>query len=434
MIQVYSEKISSRFSYVTHVLFEAIGKQPLRITDKAEELDPRFAVLWYAKTEPDRPAIHIFPHSILDQPLEAGIIEENPVEWNQLPIFCCTTKGGIPFDVFAASFWLLSRWEEYLPHAKDLHGRFPAHASYLYKHGLIERPLIDEWVKELLVLIEEKWPKTVINARKFEHHLTVDIDMPYAYRSKPFVNQLGGSLKDLAQLKFSRLIDRISTITGSRKDPFDTFEIFTEVSSRYQDRLTFFIHVGDRTQFDPYTPDTNEFKDLIYRLSKESSIGLHPSYSSHSNQNKLKEELDRLQQLVEVSIENSRFHYVKFNLPDSFHKLSELGITDEYSMGYPETPGFRAGTCTPFTFYDLESDKKLSLVIHPFAFMDATFIQYHKQEPADAMKHMISIVDRVKQVKGTLNTVWHNHSFSKLAGDPNWEKVLLEFMSNIHTK
>ena len=40
------------------------------------------------------------------------------------------TTGDFPFDIFAASFYLLSRYEEYLPHEKDAYGRY-AHTNSL---------------------------------------------------------------------------------------------------------------------------------------------------------------------------------------------------------------------------------------------------------------------------------------------------------------
>jgi len=434
MIQVYSEEISVRFNYVTKVLFETIGKQPLRITNRIEDIDPRFAVLWYGESKPDRSAIHIYPHKLLEESIEAGSVNEDITEWNEIPVFCSTSDGDIPFDVFAASFWLLSRWEEYLPHTKDQHGRFMAKQSYLHKKGLLERPVIDEWVEELLNQIEVTWPKTVINAKKFEHNLTVDVDMPYAYRFKPVIYQLGGAIKDLVQLKISRLMERAYVVIGTRQDPFDSFDVFIKACDEYKNRLTFFFHVGERAKNDPASPVLPALRDLINKLSKTSQIGLHPSYASHSDHNKLVKELQLLASTVKSPVENSRFHYVKFDLPVSFNKLIDLGITDEHSMGYPEAPGFRAGTCTPFPFYDLKEEKESILTIHPFTLMDATYIQYLELSPTDALKHMLVIANRVKQVKGTLNTVWHNHLFSKIAGDPNWEKVLLEFMSKIHSK
>lgn len=43
-------------------------------------------------------------------------------------------------------------------------------------------------------------------------------------------------------------------------------------------------------------------------------------------------------------------------LPEHYSYLNELEIANDYSMGYPETIGFRAGTSTPYLFYDLNME------------------------------------------------------------------------------
>jgi hypothetical protein len=53
------------------------------------------------------------------------------------------------FDLFAAAFYLVTRYEEYLPFIADRHNRFEASQSVLFKHGLLERPLINEWAEDL---------------------------------------------------------------------------------------------------------------------------------------------------------------------------------------------------------------------------------------------------------------------------------------------
>lgn len=70
--------------------------------------------------------------------LEQGIndVEIYIQDWDEIPCFFPTSKNCfLPFDVFAASFYLLSRYEEYLPHLKDEHGRYPASESLAFKNG-----------------------------------------------------------------------------------------------------------------------------------------------------------------------------------------------------------------------------------------------------------------------------------------------------------
>ncbi len=68
---------------------------------------------------------------------EQGIsdIQIHISEWEGTPCFFPTgDRSIIPFDIFAASFYLLSRYEEYLPHVKDIHGRFSPKDSIAYQN------------------------------------------------------------------------------------------------------------------------------------------------------------------------------------------------------------------------------------------------------------------------------------------------------------
>ena len=106
----------------------------------------------------------------------------------------------------------------------------------------------------------------------------------------------------------------------------------------------------------------------------------------------------------------------------------QLGITDDYTMGYASEPGFRAGTCTPFYFYDLKNEAETSLKIHPFCLMEATFKYYKDISPERAIEQMKPIIDEVKNVNGTLYTLWHNEFLSDVKDFKGWKRVFEEMV------
>ena len=81
-------------------------------------------------------------------------------------------------------------------------------------------------------------------------------------------------------------------------------------------------------------------------------------------------------------------------------------------MGYSEVLGFRAGTCTPFRFYDLELETSTDLMVYPFALMDRTLNDYLSLSPDEAIKRVEQVAKEVKAVGGTLISIWHNESLS----------------------
>ena len=125
----------------------------------------------------------------------------------------------------------------------------------------------------------------------------------------------------------------------------------------------------------------------------------------------------------EMTVVKSRQHFIHMRMPKTFQNLLKLGIQEDYSMGWANVNGFRAGTCTPYYFYDLSRDKETNLMIFPFQAMDATFKTYLKQSPAEAEKKIIELREKVKKVNGTFIVIWHNDSFSPTSEGKEWRKV-----------
>ncbi|HPT31911.1 MAG TPA: hypothetical protein PLW67_08725, partial [Prolixibacteraceae bacterium] len=115
-------------------------------------------------------------------------------------------------------------------------------------------------------------------------------------------------------------------------------------------------------------------------------------------------------------------------MPDTYLHLTEAGITEDYSMGYPDLPGFRAGICTPFYFYDLTCEKVTPLKIFPFQVMEATFLQYLNLHPSGALEKIKTIMEEVKKTGGVFSAIWHNESLGNNGKMDRWKNVFEEMI------
>ena len=88
----------------------------------------------------------------------------------------------MPFDVFAASFYLVSRYEEYLPQVRDKYGRFQAESTWMFENGLLQKPLVDIWAIAMKNRLIEIYPNLLFKERKFEFVPTYDVDAAWAYK------------------------------------------------------------------------------------------------------------------------------------------------------------------------------------------------------------------------------------------------------------
>jgi hypothetical protein len=107
-------------------------------------------------------------------------------------------------------------------------------------------------------------------------------------------------------------------------------------------------------------------------------------------------------------------------LPGTFNSLLSAGIVEDYSIGFPGMPGFRAGTCTPFYFYDLESEIATFLKMMPVTCMDATFVYYLQKSPEKSLVDMLRLMKGVEKVKGNFIPIFHNDIIGEFTA---WKKV-----------
>jgi hypothetical protein len=435
MILVYASNITPRVKYIFHFIFHDILNIAYKLTSERAEFERSNLVrINYSETELEG-ALRVIPHTLL---FETGIKEQNirVTNWKDTKVFFQTDSLlKVPFDLFAASFYLLTRYEEYLPHKKDGHGRFPAEESLAFKNDFLEEPIVDQWAFLLADEIKQRYPNFILPERKFRYIPTIDIDIAYAYHYKGFGRTIGAFAKDLVKLNVSDNLDRVKVLLGLEKDPYDTYDFFGKLHQKYNLTPVFFFLVGRYSQFDKnHSIRKKEYRALIQKISGSGPVGLHPSYGSNSDFNALKREAEEFSQLIGSKVVRSRQHFLKLTIPETYRNLNKLGIKEDYTMGFASKPGFRAGTCTSFDFYDLEKEEQTMLRIYPFQVMDGTLNQYMKLNPEEAVEKIRKIVTSVKFVQGTFISLWHNESVGEQRDWKGWSGIYEEVIKICKSK
>lgn len=360
------------------------------------------------------PARLLFSTEIFEQEIQCM---HNPVCGTELFHDTCSEMC---FDVFASVFYLVSRYEEYLPHIKDVHGRFLPSESIAGRNGFLNKPVVNFWCLQLREKILERYPGFKIGKTSFQYTATIDVDNTYAFKGKGFMRTMGGLINDLKAFNFKKMRERFATVFLGFRDPYDTTDYKLKLYQSYGFDVIYFFLFSRYGPYDRNLPIYSpSYQAHIKFVADFAQIGAHPSYRASEDFEELEYELTSLESTIRREITKSRQHYLRFFLPSTFRHLAELGITDEYSMGYAQQPGFRAGICTPYPFYDLEVEAQTDLLIHPFAFMETTLIDYLRYTPQQAETVIYSLIDEVYKVGGHLITVWHNRTFSEYK--PEWK-------------
>jgi len=119
-----------------------------------------------------------------------------------------------------------------------------------------------------------------------------------------------------------------------------------------------------------------------------------------------------LENILDRKITLNRYHYLKFSIPHSYRLLLKAGIKYDYSMGYHNIIGFRAGTSIPFKFFDLIENIETELTVVPFSLMDMTLMKYMNLNIETSIKVAKKLIDNVLNNNGIFISIWHNEFLS----------------------
>jgi hypothetical protein len=429
---LFSETITPRLRYITGFIGEELIGQPLLLTDQQQVFEQYpGAKINYSSGVITGQEIQIHPVSLL---FEEGVQpQETNCFINQGQKAFFKTTGDWPFDIFAASFYLLSRYEEYLPYTKDLYGRYPHTESLAFKNGFLDTPLVNYWLSHFAVLLKSKFPSLLLKEKAFRFLPTYDIDEAFSFLHKGWLRNTGGFLRDLFTGHFDQCVQRLKVLAGTKQDPYDAFDNMHRLHEKYQlNPLFFFLLAKQKGIYDKNTDPVSPAMDALIRShAVKYPVGIHPSWQSGENENWLKEEIDLLQSVSGKPVTVSRQHFLRFTLPGGYRRLLAAGIREDHSMGYGMVNGFRASVAAPFYWYDLEKETTTDLRIYPFCYMDANSFYELKHSPEQALEEMKHYYREVKKVNGLLITLWHN---TFLGTDPQfngWKKVYEDFLTSL---
>ncbi len=428
MILVYCQKPTNRVDYVCDLLLGNLLGAEWKLTNNQDNF---FAYdgpkINYTRNVLQAKSVHIPASGFLQ---ERGVHYFQPeIRWEQeIPLlFPDPDDQGTGFDLFSAVFFMVSRYEEYLPHKTDAYGRFEASESFAFKNHFLQKPVVNHYVLILKKHLLNMFPDLSLQDHAFTFFPTYDIDVAYAYKGRGLIRSFLGTVRSLAKRDFQAIAERVRVLLRKGKDPFDTFDYQLSLSKQSGIKACYFFLLGDYGHYDKNIAHySKSLWSLIKKIGDYAHVGIHPSFASNGDDFLPGIETKRLSNILNQEIRISRQHYLKLHIPATYQKLLEENMSHDFTMGFAGQPGFRAGICVPFKFYDLQSEKKTPLIIVPFAVMDGTFRQYLGLNPEQALPVIKRLIDEVAQVGGMFVSLWHNDSLCDCGAWKGWKEVYEE--------
>lgn len=403
--------------------------QPLTLTDNSNEAQNYQGPLINYSNSRIRPLeYHIYPHGLLAEEGTKTIKPEVKVE-DGLPVFFIT-PGQHSFDILAASFYLISRYEEYLSSTPDSYGRFDHRHSLAWQSRFLDRPLVNEWINQLRAKLAQQFGTLPQPPRPVSFLPTYDIDIAWSYLHKGWLRTFGAGVAALVKGNWKQFGERLQVLRGRRKDPFDAYGWMNQLHERLKLRpYYFFLLAPHRGKYDKnIAPQHNAMRALVADHLIRYPVGIHPSWRSGDEPAQLQQEIRLLAQLSGQPVQASRQHYIRMQLPQTYRRLLEAGIGFDFSMGYGSINGFRASVASPFYWYDLEKEQETSLLLFPFCYMEANSFYEQKYTAEQALAEMRHYRDVVANANGTLITIWHNNFLGTDSSLQEWKQIYQTFL------
>jgi len=433
-VLIFVYRLNGRLRYIFHVIF-SILRVPYHFTTKIEEFvaynGPKFS---YTRSRLGN-EFHIHAHGLLD---EKGVKKQDITtgKWEDLPVlFTTSANASLPFDLFSAAFYLITRYEEYLSTARDEHGRFPHEESTAYRLRFLDKPLVDLWLAAFKKTFEAYHEGFRFPPPAFYFRPLLNVSISHLFKHKGIIRHAGGILDNLFHLDFKYLRYRLIYLFSKKRDPYDTFYKFIALKKQYRHDLIAFFPVSPFSDFDRNLPLTRPaYRKVIKTMSDYADTGLTVSYHHAYDAEKIKAERKALETIIHKPVKKARFHYYRQRLPVSCQILQKEEFKEDFSCGYPKAAGFRASTAHPFPFYDLSEEERTGLTVHPVVISDYHLNYAYGLSPGEAAEQFIRTGEQIRRTGGWFQPLFHNSVLSEFEEWKGWSQVYVKILEHYARK
>lgn len=334
-------------------------------------------------------------------------------EHSKAPAFPC---GPFPLDLVAATFLMLTRWEEEVagPGSRDEWDCYRAGCSLASRQGFLDRPVLDEWAIVLRTWLSALQPSWRARPRGADIWMTHDIDHVRDFPSwHRVVRRTAGTL--LRTRSIAAAFRAASRAARGRLNPScdpsqQGVRELLALDESLGLRGTFFFMTADAGRFDDgyalTTPDAASVIAEVQRRGHE--VAWHPGYRAGADAASLSREKERLDRFLGKPVRGARHHYLRCRPKTTWARLANAQLEYDSTLGHNEAPGFRCGTSHPFPVWDPASRRAFPLEERPLIIQDVAVVQDDRAD-ADKVCDLVRLFwRRVRRVGGTLTVSIHN--------------------------
>lgn len=437
MIYLYTSKKSSRLEYVLEIIFRRILQIDCKIiTEFPKEFGAEKVIINYTN--------QLIPNCVNIS--NSGFLEQTSINSNkkiqieksensykfELKIGNETIQNvdfELNFDIFSAIFYVATEYHNWANPNKDQYDRYRESRSKIFP--ILQIPIVHLYAEHLWKLLKLKNPNLKKNQSQFDYEFTFDIDQPWMFLHKPLKIKFLSLAKTILKGNL-KTTSKLLKIWRTKNDPFAVYDIIFKNFNSAKTKVFFLINRSSKHD-SRFSFKNKAFQDLIRKFEQKNyKIGIHPSFETYRDRNLLEFEKIQLESILNKQIINSRQHYLRYNLPETFQNYARIGLKHDYSICPIDYVGFKLGICISIPWFDLSKNEMTEVELHPSQIMDRTLQLYMKKSPKEAIESISKMINQVRSVNGTFRILMHNTTFSEVEEWRGWRKVferILEIVS-----
>ncbi len=377
--------------------------------------------------------------SVFGEPLPApgvGILPSPLIEQKN-------TDFIVNYDILGLTYWMLARVEEIDRTDLDEHGRFPASSSHAYKHGYLNRPVVDEWFYILGEVIKAHWESIKLKKHQPRSLISCDVDSPFSL-NKSFNSILRKTAGDI--IKRKSIYKLRQTIQHEWSGFLGNYEFdhhrmgieFIMKVNEFKNNSVAFYFIPHITDFRDKCSD-NISRPRMRKLFREISsrgheIGIHPGYNTCCHKKNMDKSVTALREVLEQ--ENivqktigGRQHFLRWIHPHTADLWDDNALDYDSSLGYADCLGFRCGTCFEFPMFDPITQKRYKIIQKPLLVMECSVIWDKYMGlgySSKAIEAVQDIQNKCRKICGNFVLLWHNTHLNTKKDREFYEAIISE--------
>ena len=314
-------------------------------------------------------------------------------------------------DIFAASFFFLSRWEEIvLKREKGIKAdeKLPEDELFVIKKNLYKRCVVNEYVEFIRTILSEQKIQTKKN--EFTPLLTHDVDRCYLSNERELCVNIKKMLERNESAKAYRILSDYLSYP-SNYNPFDSFDLLMDLAESSGTKAHFYFKACESNESGYTYSLGDEFVgNTIAKICRRGHyVGLHASENTFHNLQQLRIEQRRLADKCPRYEKGGRNHLLMYD-EIVYDNLDSVGMNYDNGLGFQYYNGFRASVCYAYPIFNVVERKTLHLMQLQFNIMDSVSIR-RELSPNDFSEQISSILSEVKKYSGIFVSNWHSNLF-----------------------